>query len=719
MARARRPAQTRSVQRIGPYTIVSELARGGHGVVYRARDPHGAEVALKVLLARRLTSAAARKRFELEVEVLAQLNHPHVVRILGAGEHEGNPWLALELVDGQSLDQRLRAGALPVQAAVQVGVQLADALAHVHDQGVLHRDLKPSNVLLRGDQALLTDFGLALHDTDGTRLTAQGMFLGTPGYWPPEQAQGDVASFSPATDVYGLGAVLYACLTGRPPVEAESFPEYLRTLTFQQIESPRRLRPEVPDWLSLLVMRCLSFGAPARPQSAGEVARALREARYDPRTPAAAAEARPSAAPSPAPQAARRPLPVGVAVGLGLALTGALVSLGYALSVQGSPPPASLAELDTTPPLLTVETPRPGATLLGDGRLRIEGTASDPSGPVTLSVGTSRVTASPDGAFSLELELETGEHELWVVAHDAAANSTRHALKVRYTRAPDWFRELPEGQRATLPLASGLRFGDEPGDYVNELDGTVLRWIPAGDFVMGDPEGDGDEYQREWSFAHGFFMGKYETTWEQYLEFAAVTGRWRPGREIDMETRRGPKFVAELDHPAHSVIWEDAFEYCQWAGLRLPTEPEWEYAARGPDSRRYPWGDEDPTTPVLNIADAGITWGTSEKPEVKAPWDDGAPYTAPVGSFPGDVSVFGCYDMGGNVREWTVDRYRKRYRAPDPEDLVLVRPLSGRRSVRGSCWASILRTARSAGRGGYNVGWRNTHTGFRPARSRD
>jgi len=253
--------------RIGPYRVQEQLGEGGAGVVYRAQADDGSLVALKLLRGVKANDRVARKRFRREAEALARLDHPHVVKVLGAGDHEGTPWLALELVKGESLESRLRhEGQLPITEAVRITEQLAQALLAVHGEGLLHRDLKPDNVLCRGDDVLLTDFGL-VRDTASSRsgLTLKGALLGTPGYWAPEQAQGDSDLCGTPTDVYGLGAVLYACLTGRPPVLGKSLVDFLRTVRYMRLRSPRRLRPEVPDWLSALTMRCLRLVPHARP----------------------------------------------------------------------------------------------------------------------------------------------------------------------------------------------------------------------------------------------------------------------------------------------------------------------------------------------------------------------------------------------------------------------------------------------------------------------
>ncbi|MCA8924675.1 MAG: serine/threonine protein kinase, partial [Planctomycetes bacterium] len=266
---------------IGPYRVVSELARGGMGVVYRAQGADGAEVALKLLLPEQAANERARTRFRKEAETLGRLRHPNLVAHLGHGTHQGAPWLALEFVDGETLQARLRQGPLPVPLAISIARQLAEALAYVHREGLAHRDIKPDNVLLSGEGARLTDFGLVLDEADAQRLTRTGVFLGTPGYWAPEQARGDKAQSAARADLYGLGAVLYACLTGRAPIQATSLQAFMASVEFQRVSPPRAERPEVPEWLSALCMRCLAFDPERRPGSASEVVRCLERATAD------------------------------------------------------------------------------------------------------------------------------------------------------------------------------------------------------------------------------------------------------------------------------------------------------------------------------------------------------------------------------------------------------------------------------------------------------
>jgi len=241
------------VRTIGPYAIEGELARGGVGVVYRARDPGlGRDVAVKLLHAGRGAAPNLRRRFQREAEALARLSHPHVVAVHAAGEAAGCPYLVMDLVPGASLQDRLdREGPLPVREAVGLAAKIARALEAVHAAGLLHRDVKPANVLLRaGDRApLLTDFGLAKDlDSSQTRLSKTGRFLGTPGFWPPEQARGRLSETGPAADVYALGATLYALLTGaRAPVRGRGLhgerPGRLRGRPRAPLRAPTRGRP--------------------------------------------------------------------------------------------------------------------------------------------------------------------------------------------------------------------------------------------------------------------------------------------------------------------------------------------------------------------------------------------------------------------------------------------------------------------------------------------
>jgi TPR repeat protein len=304
---------------IGPYQILDELGRGGMGAVYRGRDSRTAhEVAIKVLIKGRGATTQQRARFQREARALAKVNHPNVVRLLELGEHEGAPYLVMDYHRAGTLQETLDSQLLDPLVAARLGAELAEGLAAAHAVGVLHRDLKPDNVLIgAAGRSLLTDFGLAkdldrLGETQ--RLTATGMFLGSPGFWAPEQAAGTPEATSFATDVYGLGAVLYAALTGRAPVEGATLVEIVIATREQTPPRVRSLRPEVPGALEAIVQRCLKKDPSARWPSAAALGDALRSFVKQDQAPAMT---RPQAA-----------LPL-VLCALGLAVAGALFSLTW------------------------------------------------------------------------------------------------------------------------------------------------------------------------------------------------------------------------------------------------------------------------------------------------------------------------------------------------------------------------------------------------------
>lgn len=266
------------MERIGPYEPSKELGRGGMGVVLRARCTRtGREVALKLLRAATAQDADVA-RFEREVQALVSLRHPSIVAVLDAGTSPRGPWVAMELVEGESLQARLRRdGPLAPEEARALARTLCGALEHAHAMGVLHRDVKPANVLLAADgRVVLVDFGLARVLGRESRLTLTGEVLGTPCYMAPEQANGQPCG--PQADVYGVGATLYEALTGRPPLRGTSVIELLHQVLTVAPARPEALRPGLPAALSDVVMRCLEKEPARRPEGAAALADALERA---------------------------------------------------------------------------------------------------------------------------------------------------------------------------------------------------------------------------------------------------------------------------------------------------------------------------------------------------------------------------------------------------------------------------------------------------------
>jgi serine/threonine-protein kinase len=262
---------------------------------------------------------------------------------------------------------------------------------------------------------------------------------------------------------------------------------------------------------------------------------------------------------------------------------------------------------------------------------------------------------------------------------------------------PAWFADLTPGQRPPTPLPPGVVFGAAPREYVNERDGSILVWVPPGEFVMGldvivagIPEGPTHPVR----LTRGFFLGKLEVTVAQVERYRESTGRQQPRTEPWSDD------LSPLI-PAMGVSWLEAVAYCDWAGLRLPTEAEWEFGARGSDGRRYPWGDDPPDASRSQTSD------TAEAA--------GRPGPLPVGSLPAGASPFGCLDMSGNAYEWVQDAFAPYSRSAQVDPTG---PASGEgRVIRGGAFDRVNIGCRTVTRRGRPPDSNDPTVGFRVARS--
>jgi serine/threonine protein kinase len=264
-------------ERFGDYELLNEIARGGMGVVYKARQVElDRIVALKMILAGRLAADEDLVRFRTEAEAAARLQHPNVVTVYQVDEIDGQHFYSMEFVEGKTLAQRLAAGPLPGRVAGRYVRQVARAVHYAHQHGILHRDLKPSNILIDPqDEPKVTDFGLAKRLGGDSGQTRTGAVLGTPSYMAPEQAAGKVRDLGPACDVYGLGAVLYELLTGRPPFRAETPIDTVMQVMEHDPVPPRLLNPNVDPDLETITLKCLEKDPRRRYASAEALAEDL------------------------------------------------------------------------------------------------------------------------------------------------------------------------------------------------------------------------------------------------------------------------------------------------------------------------------------------------------------------------------------------------------------------------------------------------------------
>jgi serine/threonine-protein kinase len=267
---------------VAGYEVLGVLGHGGMGVVYKARHLRlNRLVALKMVLAGAHADPQQLARLHLEAEALADLQHPNIVAVYEVGEHDHCPYLALEFVDGGSLDKKLDRQPQPPLAAAELVETLARAMHCAHQRGIVHRDLKPANVLLTSTGVpKITDFGLAKR-LEAPGQTQSGAVMGTPSYMAPEQAAGKTREAGPLADVYALGAILYEMLTGQPPFQADTLVKTIEQVVSDEPVAPSRVRERVPRDLETICLKCLQKEPKKRYASAAELAEDLRRFRAD------------------------------------------------------------------------------------------------------------------------------------------------------------------------------------------------------------------------------------------------------------------------------------------------------------------------------------------------------------------------------------------------------------------------------------------------------
>jgi len=625
------------------YELLEELGRGGMGTVHRARDTQtGREVAIKRILPH-VPSRTLKERFGREGELAARLSHPGILRIHAAGATAGGGgYLVCELVVGA---QNFLRGVeeLPFEERIARLADAAEALGSAHQEGVVHRDVKPDNLLIGSDgRVRVADFGLAAA-ADMERLTQTGVPIGTPSYMAPEQVGGE-RDMGPPVDVWALGVILYQLLTRTRPFAGETTIGLFVEIRAAEPILPRKHDPEVSRPLEAICLKALAREPQDRYPDGLAMAADLRRALSD-----EPVEALP---PQPWKRWVRRAPWVLVPT---LAL-GFLVATVVASRDEVVAPSAVEVTLSVEP----VEALTKRESIVIRGRVDTKGT-----GPTEVWVEgqeTSSRTQVREGSFRLRAALRAGRNRLKLRASAGGVESEAYVVEVESQAGlPPWFLRLKS--RPRLPRGLEPRLND--GEYEWGQDGSVLVYVPPGSFKIGSA-GDGfvspasaSDTMRDWvlpgpakaTLTRGYFIGKFEVRWREFDRYTREAVLPAASSEIDwvavptdvpgqIKTMRLRKpFLAGPDHPAFGISRAQARAYCAWAGLRLPTELEWERAARGTDGRIYPWGD------ATELSRANILG------------DDEFKFVAPVDSFPEGVSPVGCFHMAGNVAEWVEDDY--------------------------------------------------------------
>jgi len=616
--------------RLGSYEIVAPLGAGGMGEVYRARQVRlGREVAVKILPPRFVDDPERLRRFEREARSASALNHPNIVTIYDVDEHEGTPYLAMELVDGQTLRRLLDDGPLDIDRVIAVGRQTADGLAKAHEAGIIHRDLKPENVMVTRDGLVkILDFGLAkLADpgasTDSgaatiSAITRKGDLTGTLQYLAPEQIAGRPADRR--SDQFAFGVVLYELLCGRRPFAGETTAAVLGSIMNDAVPSVRSLRADTPAELDRMVSKCLEKDPVRRHGSMSEVGRELERIEHARATPRAAGVL-----------SVRRPVALALAAAV-LVMAGAAAwwyirSAGerWARS-EALPEVASLIDegriYDAYRLARQAEERIPGDDRLQELLNRITMPAS--------------VATTPAGAL-VEIKGYHTPDEPWRPLGETPMQVRLPYALMRWRISKAGFEPFegaPFGTRPLGLLMTGLPLqpaGTGPPGMVWVPGGTVgHRDFPAKDvtdYWLDRLEVSNREYQA-FVDAGGYATPEYwtepiidngrELSFEEAMaRFRDATGRPGPaGWEFGVHPEgRG-------DYPVGGLSWFEAAAYCAFAGKRLPTVYHWFNATR-----------QDQLSDIIGFSNFGT---------------DGP---VPVGSLLG-MGDYGTIDMAGNVKEW-------------------------------------------------------------------
>ncbi|HUX76559.1 MAG TPA: SUMF1/EgtB/PvdO family nonheme iron enzyme [Anaerolineae bacterium] len=722
-------------KRIGKYEILEEIGRGGFATVYKARDPNLDQVvAVKVLYPTYAGQQGAAQRFLNEAREAVRLRQRGIVRIYTVGEADSVPYIAMEYLPGGTLAGRLHGEPLPLDAAIAVVEQVAAALDHAHKRGLVHRDVKPANVLFDDEGcAVLVDFGLVKSLAE-SGMTTEDTLLGTPTYMAPEQA-GPNAEVDGRADVYALGVVAYEMLAGRVPFEAETPLSVLHAHVHDVPPDPRVLNQALAPGVASVVLRALEKIPTERYQTAGAFARELRRA-WETVQEAAQVKATLAGLYTQA-QEAMKAGHWGVVVNLCVEMrnldpdyrdVGTLLTLAasrlaeeeqkrqrerdleeqYAAALELLEKEAYAEAVETLEKIEAqapdfgdfgkeLERARAGlekaqlyeAALakLADGR---HGEACDDLLALLKrdpdhADARARLLEATEGVLARlrvsqaaleELGSENEALRAHVVDLEAKLKEAEAALKTAQSQLDSYDGLLlameDQDRHQTLALAEDLAQTKRPGASrvlarlhvrIHPQDGKVMVYIPTGAFLYGD--------EKEKIELPEFWIDKTPVTNAEYARFVAATGHEPPQH---WKHKTPPKEIA--DHPVVYVSQHDAVVYAGWADKRLPTEEEWEKAARGTDEREYPWGDW--AKGRCNTEEANIGG------------------TTPVGRYsPDGDSPYGCVDMAGNVWEWTATEE------------------AGACVLRGGSWYNRRGNARCAARDGYLLDLSNGHFGFR------
>ena len=640
--------------------------------VYRAFDPAlDRDVALKILPRHFAGDPEFSARFQREAKVIARLQHVHILPVHDFGQEDDYTFIVMPFIETGTLADLLKGRPLPLPQILKIISQVGDALSYAHQSGIVHRDIKPSNILIdeRGN-CLLTDFGVAKMVEATVQLTQTGAIIGTPAYMSPEQIMGE--RVDGRSDLYSLGVVLFEMATGRQPYRAETPPAVFVKHLHDPLPMPRSLNPDIPEAIERVILKTLAKQPTGRFQTATDLVQALEAAILET-----------TRRPAQMPERNRSVL-----------ATLAEEPSGLDIETPSSPPPPRIPLRPPSTPDRPPQTKQP--TLFPRWGWAL----------AALGILAGIAVIGLIGLFLIRLLPGFGGTPAAGLPEAQASMTATPQPAPQATTTPASPTQPPAETAAPLPILGSTQVSPE--------DGMLLLYIPAGEFLMGaspgDPDSSDSEKPRHKVLLDGFWIDRTEVTNRMYRLCVNADECNPPERRSSFDDPN------QVDQPVVWVSWPGAEEYCAWAGRRLPTEAEWERAARGTDERTFPWGSSGPAGQLVNFADQSLKEDWAD-PSV----DDGFEYAAPVGSYPSGASPYWVLDMAGNVWEWVGDMFDAGYYLDSPLENPSVPDAasSGAYTVRGGSFLSNVRNIRTTYRYGYSLTTTAADLGFRCAMSQD
>lgn len=622
-------------EKIGDYDVTNALGKGGFGSVWMATSSEGTTVALKLLNPQALDNQKVVKKFFHEAMILAKLDHPNITKLLEFFPDGDNYAIVMEYVEGIELKKLLQQqkGLLPFNHAYKIAMQSLDAFQYAHEHGILHRDIKPANIMInKNGDAKIMDFGIAKMGTTASHDTAASML--SVHYTPPERFDKS-REIDQRSDIYSLGLVFYEMFAGRRAFSATETSQIMFSHLNEIPEPPSKYAPNLPPQISKAIFKALEKDPEDRFTDFKAFKQAIQvdHAEIDDAT---------------------------SLVGLETAMADATIDVG---AVE-KPAPPKIAKAPAA-----AEKKKP------------------PMAMIAAIIAFVLIAGGVGGYFFLK-KGPTGTDQTTAETPTTAA---------------------PENKSAAAPkVGPGQKNARGFNEVKNQKDVSIMVAIPAGEFTMGS-----DKYSAERPVQKinldSYYIDKYLVTNEKFAKFVEESkyktdaekegaGNVRIGRrwkKVDGASWKKPDGLTAIDgkenHPVSQVSYNDASAYCKWAQKDLPTEAQWEKAARGLDGNEYPWGNSDPN-------------------DTSANFDNIVGTTTPVTEYEKGQSVYGVQDMAGNVYQWCKDWYGTAERAAkNPTG-----PKEGKeRVIKGGSFIEGMESLRSANRDRYEPNYSSFLFGFR------